>query len=310
MVKKKSKEMQTQEHIVTLRAALFDDQGKDKDVTVGFAPFMKYNRNDLDLEIEFAVRPEAKLRKALFRISKENMEEVDEYWEASEKREELEYKANRFLIVRDKCNHGEIVAYCNFRFTMQGELLDEMAGRPSLFVYDLQVKGDRQRKGIGKHMMSLLQLVAKKTSMSYVSIMVPDDAEDMDNFIETKLKGFEQDMFQYATKSYDHYEELVAGLTIYQRCLDPSLMPKKAAAKVLAPVAEAAAAPPSEEAPKLAKAPAEATVSTASVAATTATDAVPATPEPVVAATAEPPKPNAAAVAEEDVPVAQRSLVF
>jgi hypothetical protein len=89
--------------------------------------------------------------------------------------------------------------------------------------------------------MSMLQLVAKKTSMSYVSIMVPDGAEEMDDFIEAKLSGFEQDLLEYAPKPYSHYEEVIMGLTIYHRCLDPSLLQSKTSAAALAPVAETAA---------------------------------------------------------------------
>jgi hypothetical protein len=51
----KSKAMQTkaiEEKVLLLRQAIFRDDGKDKDVTVGIAPaFMRYTRNDLDIDI-------------------------------------------------------------------------------------------------------------------------------------------------------------------------------------------------------------------------------------------------------------------
>ena len=44
-------------NILTLRAALFNEDGKDKDVTVGIAPaFFNYNKNGCNLEIRFTTK--------------------------------------------------------------------------------------------------------------------------------------------------------------------------------------------------------------------------------------------------------------
>jgi len=42
---------------------------------------------------------------------------------------------------------GELVGFIMFRFTLQGDLVGQMAGKPSLLVYDLQLKPQVQRKG-------------------------------------------------------------------------------------------------------------------------------------------------------------------
>jgi hypothetical protein len=46
-----------EDNVYALRLAIFNDDGTDKDVTVGIAPaFMKYARNGLDCNIELLFR--------------------------------------------------------------------------------------------------------------------------------------------------------------------------------------------------------------------------------------------------------------
>ena len=45
------------EKVIHLRKAIFADNGKDKDVTVGIAPaFLKFDRNGLNVDINFSPR--------------------------------------------------------------------------------------------------------------------------------------------------------------------------------------------------------------------------------------------------------------
>ena len=48
-----------------------------------------------------------------------------------------------------------------------------MEGHPVLFVYDLHVQKESQRKGLGRHLMSLLELIARKQMMIGIMAMVP-----------------------------------------------------------------------------------------------------------------------------------------
>lgn len=43
--------------MLTLRQAIFNVDGRDKDVTANFKPFLAFKRNGLDLSVEFAVKP-------------------------------------------------------------------------------------------------------------------------------------------------------------------------------------------------------------------------------------------------------------
>ena len=65
----KRQQLQTdREHLVTLRKALFTDEGKNKNVLQDFAPFAKYERNGINIAIQFATgssADRAELKKAV-----------------------------------------------------------------------------------------------------------------------------------------------------------------------------------------------------------------------------------------------------
>ena len=80
--------------VVALRSAIFTPTGRDKDVTEGIAPaFMKYDRNGLDLIIEFSAKLQRKESEWAFELVKNNMEEIYDAsgygWDDDDKRKEL-----------------------------------------------------------------------------------------------------------------------------------------------------------------------------------------------------------------------------
>ena len=76
----KSKAMATKEldeKIIHLRKAIFADNGRDKNVLAGIAaPFLKFDRNGLNLDISFASKLTVDEEEWVFDIVKSNMEEV------------------------------------------------------------------------------------------------------------------------------------------------------------------------------------------------------------------------------------------
>lgn len=170
------------DNIVVLRSALFEENGRDKDVTKDIAKsFMKFDRNGLDLSIEFATKLSKEDAKWAFDLVKETMEEKYEQsgygWDDEDKMRELTEKGTRFLIVREWPSEkgqtqGEPVAFAHFRFTVQGEVMDQMAGDPSLHIYDIHVEDHSQRKGLGKHLLLILELIARREKMKLLSLPV------------------------------------------------------------------------------------------------------------------------------------------
>ncbi len=96
----KAKERETkaiEANILKLRQSIFDTNGRDKNVTLGIAPaFMKYERNGLDLSIEFATQLDRTEADWAFDLVKDNMEErydASGYgWDDEDKERELTEK--------------------------------------------------------------------------------------------------------------------------------------------------------------------------------------------------------------------------
>ena len=119
-----------EEKLVTLRAAVFEPDGKDRNVCAPLAPFMKYDRNGLDCTIDFYSKLPADAKLWAFELVKSNMEELyDEAgygWDDQDKLSELSEDGTRFLVARNKS--GERIAFAHFRFTVQGDVVDQMRG--------------------------------------------------------------------------------------------------------------------------------------------------------------------------------------
>jgi hypothetical protein len=65
------------EKVIPHRKAIFNDNGKDKDITVGIAPaFLKFDRNGLNVDITFSPRLTEDEKEWAFDVVKSNMEEV------------------------------------------------------------------------------------------------------------------------------------------------------------------------------------------------------------------------------------------
>jgi hypothetical protein len=116
--------------VILLRQALFDARGKDKDVSNGIAPaFMKYDRNGVNLEIEFTAKLTEEQVDWAFEMARVNMESIYDAsgygWDDDDKLMELTEPGSRFLLVRKKRLNfddrpGELVGFVHFRFTIQG----------------------------------------------------------------------------------------------------------------------------------------------------------------------------------------------
>lgn len=112
-----------------LRAAIFGLDGKDKDVTSTISKsFMKYNRNALDLSIEFSTKLQPDDIETVFDMTKEHMEDIYEEsgygWDDDDKQAELTEAGARYLLVRNVPTEnngvGELVGFVHFSFTLQG----------------------------------------------------------------------------------------------------------------------------------------------------------------------------------------------
>ncbi|XP_033102946.1 N-alpha-acetyltransferase 40-like [Anneissia japonica] len=156
-----------------------------EDPMVELTAFKKYARNGLSLVLE--AKKVSDLDKCMidwaFALLKANMESLYEKsqggWRERDKREEITHEKSWFLLAKDL--DGNAVGFSHFRFDMD---FDEEV----LYCYEIQLESKVQRKGLGKFMMQILELIANKTKMSKVVLTVFKENKVANNFYSKTLK--------------------------------------------------------------------------------------------------------------------------
>lgn len=264
----KTKEMETKaiEHtIVTLRKAVYNDDGTDRDLTENMKPFMAFKKNGVDLEISFSCKLTKKEAEQCFDTVKENME--DKYdasgygWDDEDKMKELREDGARFLLVRewpeeDGVEKGNLVGFAHFRISVTGDFMDEMTGESCLILWDIHLDEEYREKGIGKHLMMMLELMARKHSIDHVVVPVQLEDEDCQGWIE-KLKGYKA---ATGLMSQINFDPEMEGFQVYGKEIVPPrprvTAPVAAPAGPLADISNAAPTASAENATTSAEKPA------------------------------------------------------
>lgn len=99
-------------------------------------------------------------------------------WPTEEKvkRREMVAPEARYIFVREgeppnasaTEDKAPIVGFVHYRFTLEEEV-------PVLYVYELQLEPRLQRKGLGKFLMQLIELIARKVKISILQLCFADD---------------------------------------------------------------------------------------------------------------------------------------
>lgn len=131
--------------------------------------FKKFDRNGLNLQIEckrMSALPPSTVEWA-FDLTKANMRTMYEQsewgWKDREKREELKDERAWYLLATDA--DSTPVAFSHFRFDME-------CGDEVLYCYEIQLEKRVRRKGLGKFLIQILQLIANSTQMKKVMLTV------------------------------------------------------------------------------------------------------------------------------------------
>jgi len=211
---------------VSLAQALVDKANELEDPMVELPVFKKFNRNGLNLTIE-AVKVstlDKETKQWAFDLTKKNMqkhyEEAESVtiqhgsiggWNDQEKQEEMWAEWSWFLLARDETKKP--VAVVHFRFDMDWD--DEV-----LYCYEIQLLKEVRRKGLGKFLMQILEMMAFKTSMHKVLLTVfKSNAESM-TFFKDKLKySIDETSPQesVAEQIFDDYTYEILGKIIKKR---------------------------------------------------------------------------------------------
>ena len=167
--------------------------------------------------------------KAVCDLSKRHMESIYDSsgygWDDDDKKSELRNAATRHLIARSA--DGQVAGFAAFRFTLQGEMYEQMKGEPALLVYDLQVEDAHQRKGLGRHLVRMLEMIALKQRMSYVELFVTTDNSVAKDFIAKKLKGYTDGGRQELMMELDGDAGFDESFAVFSKCVNKKLSAKK-----------------------------------------------------------------------------------
>ena len=189
-------------HLTTLRAALRDELGGDRDVLSSFGAFTKYDREGLALDVHFrtgSTITDDELDWAEDLVHR-NLKPLGHGWSPQALMDEMCDASSRFALVTERApkskkapRTGKPIAFAHFRFSVEGDVRDVMEGVPVLLLRDLHVEPAAQRKGLGKHLAQLLELAARKNAMHGVMMLTPagEPGTVARAFVASKLRGFE-----------------------------------------------------------------------------------------------------------------------
>lgn len=175
MGRKSSKAKEKKQKRLEERAAMdavcakVDAANRLGDPLEAFPVFKKYDRNGLNVSIE--CKRVSGLEPATvdwaFDLTKTNMQTMYEQsewgWKDREKREEMTDDRAWYLIAWE--NNSIPVAFSHFRFDVE-------CGDEVLYCYEVQLESKVRRKGLGKFLIQILQLMANSTQMKKVMLTV------------------------------------------------------------------------------------------------------------------------------------------
>ncbi|KAK3598657.1 hypothetical protein CHS0354_020414 [Potamilus streckersoni] len=148
-------------------------------------PFKKFERNGLSLTIECKRVTDLDMDTIewAFDLTKKNMqalyESCDFGWKDRDKKEEMTEEKAWYLIVRDQ--EKKPVAFIHFRFDIEIDV-------EVVYCYEIQLIEGVRRKGLGKFLMQILELMAYKTEMKKVMMTTFKHNTDSVDFFKKGLK--------------------------------------------------------------------------------------------------------------------------
>jgi len=184
--------------------------------------FGTYNKNGLNLKLETLRSPEVDqaTKDWAFKLLEDNMKPVyeetygeggdfeGEKWDPKEKREEMESEKAYFLLARTEL--GTPVAFSHFRFDMDYD--DEV-----LYCYELQIEKKFRRKGLGKFMMKVLELLMMKANMLKIMTTIFKREKSNRGLFKDCLK-YETDETSPVDSVYDQVEyEIVSRFNLKKK---------------------------------------------------------------------------------------------
>jgi len=153
---------------------------------VALPSFQVYNRNDVNLVIEAkkVTELDTETRDWIVDLMERNMKEMyvkSEWgWNAENKKAELMEEAAWYLLARE-AETNKPLAFSHFRFDMDHD--DDV-----LYCYEIQLEESVRRKGLGKFMMKVLELMMMKNDLLKIMLTVFKHNDVASKFFKEVLK--------------------------------------------------------------------------------------------------------------------------
>ena len=158
-----------------IKSALYKECGSPRDILEDFESLLTLEKDGLKYSLFFTCSEHptwnAALSTFVLDLTRANMKEIYEGaegwgWKEGKKRAELNDEKNRFVMIRYEgggeaggpLSPGDILGFVSFRFLIEADF-------EALYVFELQLGQHSQRKGFGRHLMNLCDLIAKKHGM-------------------------------------------------------------------------------------------------------------------------------------------------
>ncbi|KAI3518108.1 hypothetical protein L1887_06499 [Cichorium endivia] len=188
---KKATRMQIMQKKKRIDELLKSAYSYDKDHLADFAHSRHYNKNGLSLSLESGRgdKLSSNLKQQIQKLLKVNMEgPYGAEWPTEEKikRKEMTSPEALYIFVHNVENITDnskesMIGFVQYRFTIEEEI-------PVLYVYELQLESSYQGKGLGRFLMLLIELIARKNGMGAVVLTVQKKNTSAMKFYLNKLR--------------------------------------------------------------------------------------------------------------------------
>ncbi|KAF6254767.1 acyl-CoA N-acyltransferase [Scenedesmus sp. NREL 46B-D3] len=217
---KKLKQKAAQDELLALQTAL-KAVNQEQNILQHFPAFVSYNKNDVAVTISFTHgnKLSQQQKDALWGVFEANMKDIytadQQKWNPSVKKRELFHEDARYLLATD--TEGRLLGYTHFRFELEDNLLsdDELQlhrlGKHSsvVYCYELQLDASMHRKGLGRRLMQMLELLALKFGMDMVLLTVQRSNSSAQAFYERL--GYRQHPTCPARNDFEDFDEQDPG---------------------------------------------------------------------------------------------------
>ncbi|KAJ4851491.1 hypothetical protein Tsubulata_026241 [Turnera subulata] len=169
----------------------------ETDHLASFPPFRHFDRNGLSVYLESGSgdKLSSSLKQYIQNLLKVNMEKQfgpDWPMEEKVKRRDMVAPEARYIFVHEdpgpsangiltQTDKGSLVGFVHYRFTLEEEI-------PVLYLYEIQLESRVQGLGLGKFLMQLMELIARKNHMGAVVLTVQKANAGAINFYTNKLR--------------------------------------------------------------------------------------------------------------------------